>query len=158
MLLAVGVAPWIEAAFTVKWAVPYCSSQVDGPAWPATGFPFPYQVFSGVSSLEYLFMPHVYLCDLAVYAGFLFLALRIVLPVSGRVRRAGGLAGVGLGLFAIVAVFLALNMRTLIPVMNIGDDSYGRYREYRPVGLSVFHHPRECPASDFWFPEGWVPH
>jgi hypothetical protein len=45
------------------WWHPYCDRMDDGPGYFAYGLPFPFRAFSGVSSLEYNFLPFVYLLD-----------------------------------------------------------------------------------------------
>jgi hypothetical protein len=59
----------------------------DGPGYFGYGLPFPFRAFSGVSSLEYNFLPFVYLLDLVLMTA-LFLPKTIL--VARKVRACQG--------------------------------------------------------------------
>ncbi len=61
----VGIVAVTEGLFTVEWSTPYCNDPRDGPSYAAYGFPFPYERFSGVSSLHFDFAPHIFWLDMA---------------------------------------------------------------------------------------------
>src|SRR6187399_2755691 len=85
LALALGASSLLEVLCTVEWSYPYCSNQDSGPAFAVTGMPLPYMHYSGVSSLEYLFMPHVYAANLFLLAALVYPVCRI-LATPGKVR------------------------------------------------------------------------
>ena len=155
-----GLASFIEAVITIEWSRPYCSNQQDGPAYAAFGLPLPYQVYGGVSSMEFDFMPHIYLFNVAVLSIVLLplvrLALERFVPI-GRDRWRDVIGGCALMLciaFAATMLF-SVGQGWLRPVISIGDDRYGSYFEFRPVGVAARAALVSCKASTFWFPDGW---
>jgi hypothetical protein len=157
LLLALGCALAIEAFLPLSWSRPYCMSQSDGPDFAAVGIPLPYQTYSGVSSMEFFFMPHVYIFNLAVLTALLLPVARLIAQrpcVSLQfqsIAALGGAAAIVVGL-GVVAVFVTTG--TWRPVGSIGSD-FGKYREYRPVGLA--YSGVDCLPSNSWFPNDWQP-
>ncbi len=156
MLAAVGAAWWIEKLVTLEWSYPYCSVLDDGPAGAVRGFPFPYEQASIVTSATSFFIPWLYVINLAVISGGLFLLLR---PVATRLeasrprltRIIAGVAGAFLLVTAIVFEASALSMGFWRPTSSFSGAP--PYRELRPVALRVMGHQRDCTASPFWFPD-----
>ena len=148
----------MEAIFTVEWSYPYCTNPNSGPAFPVTGMPLPYKIYSGVSSVEYFFMPHVYAANLLLLAAMAYPIIR-QLGVGGSVR-AGVVGFLGLGCKVLVSasLILSLSIRSLIPVGTIVNSGFMKYQELRPIsfGFST-NSAAECKASHFWFPQGWQP-
>lgn len=152
----------LENFITMEWSLPYCSNPEDGPAYAAFGMPLPYTTYSGVSSAEFLFMPHVYIFNLAV----LFLVLApVVRYFSGRLRKMAPQTLVWFGAASAVVVCLAasifaleLKIGMLRAVDSIGIEGYGRYRELRPVAFASGATAERCAPSRFWFPGGWHGH
>jgi len=66
ILLTLGLVAWIQEIFSIEWSFPYCSDQADGPASAVWGMPFPYIRWSTVSSMEYFWMPAVFILNIAV--------------------------------------------------------------------------------------------
>ena len=151
------LAACLSLLATVEWSYPYCMQPADGPAYPAVGFPLPYAVASHVSSLEFLFMPHVLALNLLLAAGALFpvvMVLKRLAVAKPALRRVGlgVLAALGLGALVIGGLSLSFG----VPVMSIGD-GYVVYRDLRPIGLTspdIVHSKRECTPSQFWFSGG----
>jgi hypothetical protein len=117
----------------------------DGPGYFAYGLPFPFRAFSGVSSLEYNFLPLTYLLDLVLMTA---LFLRAAIPVARKVRAmsrfgAYSLAMVGT-LLVVVLVWInawAISNHWVIPSQTL--DSVGdKYFSYRPwiVKRVLGHH------------------
>jgi len=54
-----------ELLFTIEWSFPKCSAPWDGPSPAVFGAPIPYERWGGSSS-EYVFIPRVYLLNVAL--------------------------------------------------------------------------------------------
>lgn len=159
ILLTVGSTIWLEFVFTMEWSSPYCMSQEDGPGYAAFGMPLPYMQFGGASSLQYEFMPHIYLLNLVVLCATVFPAIRWTLgrfatATATRWRLVAGVAGLVLIAARISLLVLAISIKMLNPTFSIGDD-YEPYSELRPVGFSLHDGHYECKPSPYWFPDGW---
>ena len=159
--LTLGSVGWFEAIFTVEWSFPYCSSQEDGPASAVFGMPLPYIRWSGVSSMEYLYMPSALIVNILLLFAMAFplvsWAVRKVAPPGQNIRR-------GLMSFAGFILLLSSSALTIllvqsglykIPVSIIGEDAYGTYSEFRPVGFSFKDLHYKCTPSNYWFKDGW---
>jgi len=114
-------------------------NQVDGPDYAGLGVPLPYLRYSGVSSMEFDVMPHVFVLNLITLTLMLWLFTR---PIAQSIRTShkleAGVAVLGLGGVVVGCGFVALLVATgsWRPVASIGD-SYGSWSEYRPVGLDA---------------------
>jgi len=132
-------AVWLSFIFVefvpLAWWHPYCDRMDDGPGYFGYGLPFPFRAFSGVSSLEYNFLPFVYLLDLVLMM-VLFLPKTILMARKVReMSRIGAywLATVGALLVVILAWInaLAISSNWVIPSQTL--DSVGdKYFSYRP--------------------------
>jgi hypothetical protein len=112
---------------------------------------------SSVFSATVYFMPHVYLLNVTLIAGVIFVGLRFL----GRVislPRPGILALLAISLVIIQAslVIPALATGSLYPTRSIAD-SYGPYTDMRPVSVGFARMNYECKPSSWWFPKGWRP-
>ena len=159
LLLTVGFICWLEAFFTLEWSSPYCTSQEDGPAYAAFGLPFPYLKYTGVSSLEYLFMPLAYLLNLALLSAILFPCLHWTLARISKVIQKKylfilGIVGLLLLLSRVIVIGFLLNAGLLRPTLSIGS-AHEPYTDFRPVGLGLQDGHYPCKPSRFWFPAGW---
>ncbi len=157
LLLCLGLAFWLENTITIRWSLPYCTGQEDGPIYAALGMPLPFEQYSGVSSGEFFFIPHVYLLNVALLFALLFPAVRWSLTQAGMSVAALSvicLAGAGLLLFSLGATAWAVKSGALRPAGSLGAGQYGRYTEYRPVSFGSLG-AIDCPPSNFWFPNGW---
>jgi hypothetical protein len=130
------------------WWHPYCDRMDDGPGYFAYGLPFPFRAFSGVSSLEYNFLPFVYLLDLVL---MIALFLPKTLLVARKVRalsRIGtySLATVGM-LLVVTLVWInaqALSNHWVIPSQTL-DSTGDKYFSYRPwVAMRVLGRHHAC--------------
>ena len=127
------------------WWHPYCDRMDDGPGYFAYGLPFPFRAFSGVSSLEYNFLPFAYLLNLVLMTA-LFLPTTILVARKVRaVSRIGAysLATVGT-LLVVVFVWAnawAISIHLLVPsqTLNSSDDEYFSYRPW-VVMRALGHH------------------
>ncbi len=159
LLLTVGLTIWLEFILTMEWSSPYCMSQEDGPGYAAFGMPLPYMQFGGASSLQYEFMPHIYLLNLIVLSAIAFPTIswtfdRLSLTVSTRWRTVAGVVGLVLLAARISLLMLSISIKMLIPTLSIGDH-YEPYVDFRPVGLCLHDGYYECKPSPYWFPDGW---
>jgi hypothetical protein len=83
-LLAFGVVICLESLYTIEWSYPYCLSPVDGPASAVFSVPFPYVRWTGVSSLEYEFMPLVYVLNIPALSALVWPLTRLLHSQRGR--------------------------------------------------------------------------
>lgn len=162
ILFAVGVAAVVDALITVEWSFPYCNDPQDGPASAVFGAPLPYQRWSGASSLEYDFVPHIYILNIAFLSIVIFLASATGLRRMIRRSRRAGTAIAALGLLLSLCAggwrILWLSMGMWQPVSSIVHFPYDQYTEYRPVGIAIALSPSyDCTPSRFWFREKWSP-
>ena len=156
--LTLGLVALLERLITVEWSKPYCMDPTDGPAFAATGIPLPYETYGGASSLEFLFMPHIYALNLAVLSLIVYPAVRRAFnsrfmskTKSRRVRI--GAAGAVSAFLVLAWVVSCVHVGWLRPVSSIGDDRYGRWAEFRPVGVKwSFGQSNACTPSSYWFP------
>lgn len=159
LLLALGLAGWFEAIFTIEWSFPYCSRQVDGPASAVFGMPLPYIRYSEVSSLEYFYMPSVFIINILIL--FLiasplvaWIVKKVASPEQVRRRRVMSVAGIVL-VISIIAwnAFLVQSGFYKVAVVTIGDTPYGTYTQFRPIRFSFKNLHYDCTPSEFWFKE-----
>jgi len=153
---AVGAAWWIEKLLTVEWSYPYCGVRDSGPAAAVRGFPFPYEQASIVTSATDFFIPWLYVVNLAVIAGAIFLLLR---PLMSRLwvstRPLPKLIVHTAAALLLLSAFASEGWLLSIGVWRPASSLFSaepRYSELRPVALRIFEHPRDCTASPFWFP------
>lgn len=125
---------WIAVdAIPLAWWHPSCDSHGNGPAYFGQGFPLPFAQFTGVSSLEYFFLPWVYALDLALASAILF-------PLVGAASRLivvrsktgfGILTAAGSALLVLLVAFMVwqLSAGLLRPARSLDpNDSYFSYR------------------------------
>ncbi|MBV9928892.1 MAG: hypothetical protein JOZ96_28025 [Acidobacteria bacterium] len=162
-LLTLGLAGWFEAVFTIEWSFPYCSSLEDGPASAVYGMPLPYIRWSGVSSMEYIYMPSILIVNLVILSAIGFPLVswavrKVAPPGQGGRRRLLSFAGVVLLLG--VGAWTALLVQSgfyKISVANIAHGGYEAYSEFRPVRFTFKDLHYDCTPSTFWFKDGWRP-
>lgn len=156
LLAATGAAMWVEKLVTVEWSYPYCGILDNGEAAAVHGFPLPYEQAFIAGSASDLFIPWLYVVNLAVIAGGILLLLR---PLASRFqtlnpRRWKFGLGVVATLLLVPAVVLdvfALSIGVWHPVSSFSGSP--RYSELRPVAVRTLARPRNCTASPFWFPD-----
>ena len=155
LVAAVGAAWWIEKLVTLEWSYPYCSVRDSGEAAAVFGFPLPYEQTSIVTSGTHFFIPWLYLVNLAVIAGGVFLLLRPLARSLGTSNRLAntivGVAGTVLLITAIAFDALMISMDIWRPTSSFSGSPH--FSELRPVASLVFRRQRECTASSFWFPD-----
>lgn len=152
LLFAVGLAGASELLFTVEWSFPGCNDLQDGPASAVYGFPFPYLQWTRVSSLEFGFVPQLYLANLGTRTLAAFFVLRALIrrvhPESrADTRLLMASAGIVLcGAFMLVqAALLCAGFRQ--PVAALWSTEWSSYTELRPVGLGTSLE-YDCSAYD----------
>lgn len=163
LLLTLGLAGWFEAVFTIEWSFSYCSSQEDGPASAVFGMPLPYIRWSGVSSMEYFYMPSIWIVNVLILSALAFpfvswVVKQVASPNQGRRRSMLSFAGLVL-LLSICAYTTLLVQSGLykIPVSNIAHDGSETYSEFRPVRFTFNDLHYDCTPSTYWFKDGWRP-
>ena len=156
LVFAVGLTMVAEIFFTVEWSTPACNDPQDGPVRAVFGAPLPYERFSGASSLQFNFMPHVYVLNILLLSGVAWVCIhavaRRVVPSAPRLVPST-MAVLGC-LFSGAA--LALHVTTVvkqywIPVTSVSNPPDESYFDMRPVGLTSLRH-YDCTPSRFWFP------
>lgn len=155
VLLTLGFVLWFQDIFTIEWTSAKCSDPVDGPVHAAWGMPLPYVQWSGVSSLEYFWMPLILVLNIVLlFAVFYPLISWAIRKIEKRyVRRIIG--SVGTLLIILDALLFAFKIYVgifKIPVENITDD-FAAYSELRPVGFGYSSLRYDCTKSEFWFPK-----
>ena len=158
-LLTVGSTMWLEFVFTMEWSTPYCMSQEDGPGYAAFGMPLPYRQFGGASSLEYEFMPHIYLLNLIILCAIAFPLVRWAIKWLSAMTHARwqfvvGVTGIALLATRVALLVLAISIKMLNPTNSIGSP-HEPYVDFRPVGFCLNDGHYDCKPSPYWFPEGW---
>lgn len=156
-LLTLGLVGWFEAVFTIEWSFPYCSNQVDGPASAVFGMPLPYIRYSQVSSMEYFYMPLILIVNILILFAVAFPFVSWVVKKAAspdQSWRRGLMSLVGLVLLLSFSAWNILLVKSgvyKIAVSTIGDESYGTYREFRPIrfGFKDLHY--DCTPSNYWF-------
>ena len=135
---AVSAAIAINFYLQLHWWHPYCRLQADGPGYYAIGFPLPFAEPTGVSSMEYFIMPHIYILDellLATIVGIFIVRLLPLLSVL-HVR-----ASVATAIAGSVVLLLTAGPQALIfttgwwPRISIAIKP-DRYVDYRPAFLT----------------------
>ena len=159
ILLTIGLIICLEALFTMEWSSPYCTSQADGPGYAAFGMPLPYKQFGGASSLEYEFMPHIYLLNLVVLCAIAFPVIRWTIRRLSTMAHArwpfvAGVTGIVLLATRVALVVLAISIKMLNPTLSIGN-AWEPYADFRPVGFCLNDGHYDCKPSAHWFPNGW---
>jgi hypothetical protein len=162
--LTLGIAGWFQEIFSIEWSSAHCSNATDGPVSAVWGMPLPYIRWSTVFSMEYFWMPTVFILNLALlFAAIYPLVAWLVSVARTSVRalemdRAGdehlqsgfarrtlivhaldpGLTFVGALLVILFCTWIGLQIYTgiyKIPVSNIANENYESYTDLRPVGF-----------------------
>ena len=156
VFLALGIVMCLVSLFTIEWSFPYCSSQADGPASAVFGMPLPYIQWTGVSSIEYEFMPPMYAMNILVLWALAWPLTRLLLQLLPKKRssiRTGlGLTGLTLALIVTAGVTLLVGIGEWRPTACLGLYGRDRYVDLRPVRFTVNDLHYECTPSPSWFP------
>jgi hypothetical protein len=136
ILLTLGIVGWFQEMFSVEWSSPYCSSQIDGPVSAVWGMPLPYIRWSTVFSMEYFWMPAVFVLNLALLFAVLYPLISFVVGrMDVRVVHLA-LLTVGAVLTLTFGFWIGLQIYTGMyktPVSNIANENYESYTDLRPV-------------------------
>jgi len=155
-IFALGVASTVELLFTIEWSLPNCSEPGDGASAAIFGMPIPYERWAG-SSLEYDFIPYVYLLNVILLFGATLPLARALVVLAARRWPRPVLRGVGL--FGTVLCLGVLGMRALglgvvwHPVRSIVSLPGESWRELRPIRATMDRHYQCVPSalSPLWF-------
>lgn len=153
---SMGASLVLELAVTLEWSFQSCQRGGDGPAPAVFGAPLPYERWAG-TSLEYDFVPWLYVFDILVLAALILLPMHRFTSrwAKGSHSRAHRMLG-GVGALACVLVvgWKTLAVATFwhplpsLPVL-LGES----IRELRPIRVTSAR-PYECrpsALSGFWF-------
>jgi hypothetical protein len=154
--LALGVVMVLESLCSIEWTFPYCTSQEDGPASAVFGMPFPYVRWGGVSSLEYDFIPLLYvLNNLALLALAWPLARRLLRSFDARwrsLRIALGSIGLALALVVLAGIAELTGYGLWQPTTSLNPYGPDGYFDLRPLRFTWLDLHYECTPSETWFP------
>jgi hypothetical protein len=160
LLLALGIVMCLQSFYTIEWSFPYCSSQADGPASAAFGMPLPYIQWSGVSSLEYDFLPLVYILNVLLLLMLAWpitsLLLRKLPEKRSSIRTGLGLVGIALAFLVTAGVVLLVSIGAWRPTSSLTRKGYYSYSDFRPIRFTVNNLHYYCTPSPAWFPNGWT--
>jgi len=164
ILLTLGLVVWFQEVFTIEWTSGYCSNQADGPASAVYGMPLPFIRWSMVSSMEYLWMPAVFVLNIALLFAIAFPFVSWV--VSWSQLRANRKGNVGFMRWIVSGMSSLLILNSVIwtgfqiymgiykiPVSNIAMENFETYSQFRPVRFGLKTLRYDCTASEFWFPK-----
>jgi hypothetical protein len=149
-LLTIGGVAALENVVSLEWSFPYCNRQEDGPASAVFGLPFPYERWSGATSLQYEFMPHLYALNLVLWLCLAWPLFRVLTRTRAVHRLRLVIVGALLCAAIVVWKTLVLVEGAWQPVRSITHAPYDAYGELRPVGIALGRH-YECTPSAFWF-------
>lgn len=158
ILLTLGVVLWFQDIFSIEWTSAPCGSPVDGPVQAAWGMPLPYVRWSGVSSLEYFWMPVVFILNIIFLFAILYPLVSLLIWKSGSIERlwvrrfVGSVGAILIALNALLFAFQIYVGLLKIPVENISDD-FTAYSELRPVAFGYKSLRYGCTQSEYWFPK-----
>ena len=159
-LLAFGVVMCLESLCTIEWSFPYCSSQEDGPAAAVFGMPFPYIQWSGVSSLEYDFIPLVYVLNVLALLALAWpltrLLLRFFVERRNGIRIVLGTIGLAVALVVLAGIAFLIGVGVWQPTASIRLYRQDTYFDLRPLRFTINDLHYECTPSHAWFPNGWI--
>ena len=140
---AASLALLASLVLSIEWWHPYCDAQVDGPGYYAWGLPLPYAEPTGVSSMEFTYLPHVLALNLVILGIAAFALLRFFVrryaPGPGPRARMASTAGVVVLL--LLGAFYGIWLSNLgIPdrTSSFSSDSYWSYRP-RVLALRTGH-------------------
>lgn len=157
LYLAAGLAPWLELFFSIEWTFAYCHNPEDGPASAVFGLPFPYTRWNAVSSMEYAYMPHIYLINLLVISAIIYAALAWTAKLFlSKPYNLLGIVGAMLLILHGTLFTMLTKDRVLQPTFSIGDN-YSAYFDLRPVQFTFTRASNRCTPSRYWFPDNWKP-
>lgn len=127
----------------IEWTTANCGpGELDQP-YAAYGTPLPYRMWSGVSSMQFDFIPWALGVNIALFAGVVWLLLR-KLPIRWSVWHMVWI--VPLAMFGILLLSVVNNW----PVAALGGGQPVAITQFRPVGLGYGGY--NCTPSSFWFP------
>jgi hypothetical protein len=162
LLLSLMMAILLQYFFSLEWSLPVCQNTAEWVDSAALGFPFPYMKWSGVSSMQYDVMVHIYAFNVLIITAVIFIFLRkIYAQVLPATKNKTHIAISFLSLLCLILVLvlsiLLFQNQGLTSVMNIAHSENGaQYMDYRPVGWAIQSDVSDynCKPSDFWFVEG----
>jgi hypothetical protein len=135
LLWAATAAILANLFLALPWWRPYCRNQDGGPGYNAIGLPLPFAEPTGVSSMEYFWMPHAYLLDTLLLTALGYLIIRhMPLPKP----KANGKAVKVIATAGFISVFPVGGLQT--PIWTIGwrpeaslTTESDRYLDFRPA-------------------------
>jgi hypothetical protein len=153
---SLGLASLLELVVTIEWSFPICSNSWDGAAPAVFGAPLPYQRWAG-ASLEYSFVPQVYVLNVLLIAGLVLLIVhRLAAGVARRWPRQTkltlGMAGLVLCV-GLLGLGISVIGELLHPTASIAILPGESVRDLRPIRVAIGRHYSCRPSwlSGFWF-------
>ncbi len=151
LVLALIVALALERWLTIEWTWPTCNN---GDNWAAAyGFPFPYTQWSLVSSMEYAWVPEMFVLNIALLAIGVY-ALLGLLPAFRHSTKIYPALIVLATLGALINLLgLWVTMVAAVPSLAHTEGGESMW-DLRPVAFHINGTRRyECTPSPWWFPD-----
>lgn len=153
-ILTIGLVKCFEALFTIEWSFPYCNNPQDGMASAVFGMPLPYTRWSQASSLEFNFMPHIYILNLFILFLLFYPLVRLLMKqvLSSKENKLKSLvAYIGIGLTLLSFILKAPHYLHYNLEFSILNPLTERYSEIRPIKFIFNDGHYECSPSEYWF-------
>jgi len=116
----------------------------DGAGYFAWGFPFPYAEPTGVSSLEFSYMPQVLALNLVIIGLFAFLAIRSIFALGTSFTLKSAASALGLILTLMGASLNVMYLGTLGHATFTIGSNYDVYWSYRPMAIMRIGEHKAC--------------
>lgn len=142
---AIALGCFFVVFLSIEWTSASCGPGELQQPYAVYGFPLPYARWSGVSSMEFVYLRWILIANVLVTSGFIFIALRLV-----RLKGSGWHV---LWAFPLLIFSLFIGSAVLsVPVANLG---YGYsdvpLTSFRPVDIDFAFGDYECTPSLYWF-------
>lgn len=144
MLAAVATSLVLVVLVEIEWTTATCGpGELDQP-YAAYGMPLPYRMWSGVSSMEFDYLPWALGANCTILAALVWLIL-YRLPIRWTAWHLLWIVPLAL------AGALPLSVVNTWPVSVLGGGQPVALGQFRPVGLGYSGY--DCTPSPYWFPE-----
>jgi hypothetical protein len=141
-LAALAIALFTEIFLPLNWTTARCGTGALDQPYAAYGIPLPHMMWSGVSSIEFDYLPWILSFNLAALTGAVFAVLR-KFPFFGS-----GWNLVWICPATVIGYFL-IWVPLSFPVEALGGAEPITLLDFRPVGIGQQGY--ECTASPYWF-------
>ncbi len=145
LLFALVFGLWVQILLPIEWTTARCGPGELQLPWAAYGTPFPFMMFSGVSSMEFDYVPWVLALNIAVLAAIMSIGFYRFKFLTSAWNLAWLLPTLIFGV-------LGLSVPLVMPVEELGYGDRVALSEFRPIGIGYGSY--DCSPSMFWFQPG----